>query len=326
MNIMNSMYVKDAATASSMTFLVGELERLDPVVRQPLSSVTYPRDVRIIREGGWYEYLSTFNVNYGISGGVQNLQGGIQNAIARVQADLSKDTVRTSVFQSTLSLKWIDMQFNKMTGRNLQQLLEDGTRLIYDKYLEQAVYFGFPNQGIAGLVNHPSVTASSLAMNAGNTSTQWADKTPQEILDDVNNAINAAWAASEYDNSAIPNHILIPPADFTLIQGTIMSVTGTIANSSVLQYILNNNMATTLGQELKIYPCRQCIGVGAGSTDRMIVYNDNAKFLDFQIPVEIGRIMSMWNPDTASMDTLYAALVGAVRLHYTQPIIYKDGI
>jgi hypothetical protein len=96
------MYVKDAATASSMTFLVGELERLDPVVRQPLSSVTYPRDVRIIREGGWYEYLSTFNVNYGISGGVQNLQGGIQNAIARLQADLSKDTVRTSVFQSTL--------------------------------------------------------------------------------------------------------------------------------------------------------------------------------------------------------------------------------
>jgi hypothetical protein len=105
-----------------------------------------------------------------------------------------------------------------------------------------------------------------------------------------------------------------------------MSVTGTIANSSVLQYILNNNMATTLGQELKIYPCRQCIGTGAGGTDRMIVYNDNAKFLDFQIPVDIGRIMSMWNPGTASMDTLYAALVGAIRLHYTQPIIYKDGI
>ena len=319
MNIMNSMYVKDAATAGGMTFLMGELEKLDPVVRQPLSSVTYPRDVRIIREGGWYEYLSTFNVNYGVSGGVKNLQGGIQNAIARVQADLTKDSVRTSVFQSTLSLKWIDMQFNKMTGRNLQQLLEDGTRLIYDKYLEQAVYFGFPNQGISGLVNHPSVTAC-------NTSTQWADKTPQEILDDVNDAINAAWAASEYDNSAIPNHILIPPSDFSLIQGTIMSVTGTIANSSVLQYILNNNMATTLGQELKIYPCRQCIGTGAGSTDRMIVYNDNAKFLDFQIPVDIGRIMTMWNIETASIDTLYAALVGAVRLHYTQPIIYKDGI
>lgn len=323
---MNNMFVNDAAVAGGMTFLVGELEKLDPVVRQPLSSVTYPRDVRIINEGGWYEYLSNFNVDYGVSGGVKNLQGGIQNAIARVQANLSKDSVKTSVFQSTLSVKWIDMQFNKMTGRNLQQLLEDGTRLVYDKYVEQAVYFGFPDQGIAGLVNHPNVTASSLAMNAGNTSTQWVNKTPQEILDDVNNAINAAWAASEYDNSAIPNHILIPPADFALIQGTIMSVTGTIANSSVLQYILNNNMATTLGQELKIYPCRQCIGVGAGSTDRMIVYNDNMKFLDFQIPVDIGRIMTMWNVNTASIDTLYAALVGAVRLHYTQPIIYKDGI
>ena len=323
---MNRLFMKDSAMANGFTFLMGELEKLDPVIRKPLTSVTYPRDIRIINEGGWYEYLSNFNVNYGISGGINGLKGGIQNAIARIQANLSKDTVKTTVFQSTLSLKWTDMQFNKMTGRNLQQLLEDGTRLAYDKFVEEAVYFGFPDEGKAGLVNHPNVTASSLAMNAGNTSTQWVNKTPQEILDDVNNAINAAWAASEYDNSAIPNHILIPPADFSLIQGTIMSVTGTIANSSVLQYILNNNMATTLGQELKIYPCRQCISAGAGSTDRMIVYNDNAKFLDFQIPVDLGRIMTDWNIETISIDTLYAALVGAVRLHYTQPIIYKDGI
>lgn len=325
---MNNILVKDAALASGMSFLVGELERLDPVVRQPLSSVTYPRDIHIIREGGWYEYLSTFNVDYGISGGVKNQQGGIQNAIARIQANLSKDSVRTTPFQSTLSIKWIDLQMQQMTGRNLQKLLEDGTRLAYDKAIEEAVYFGFPGQSIPGLVNHPAVTHSSLALNAGNTSTKWEDKTPQEILDDVNDAINTAWAAAEYDNSAVPNHILIPPAAFSLIQGTIMAVTGTIANSSVLQYILNNNMATTLGHDLKIYPCRQCIGAGAGTpaTDRMVVYNDNSKFVDFQIPVDLTRAITMWNVQTVSMDTLYAALLGSVRLHYTQPILYKDGI
>lgn len=325
---MNQIYMSDSALSSGMAFLVGQLEKLDPIVRQPLTSVTYPRDIRIIREGGWYEFLSTFNVDYGISGGVKNLQGGIQNEIARVQANLSKDSVRTSLFQSTLSVKWVDLQMQKITGRNLQQMLEDGTRLLYDKYLEQAVYYGFPDQSIAGLVNHPDITHSSLAYNAGNTSTKWEDKTPAEILKDVNDALNAAWAAAEYDNSAVPNHILIPPAAFTQIQGTIMSVTGTIANSSVLQYILNNNMATTLGHELKIYPCRQCIGAGAGTpaTNRMIVYNDNARFLDFQIPVDIGKIMTMWNVQTASIDTLYAALVGAVRFHYTQPVLYKDGI
>ena len=113
---MNGLIVNDATFSGGMTFLVGELEKLAPVVRQPLTSVTYPRDVRIIREGGWYQFLSNFNVNYAISGGVKNLQGGIQNEIARIQANLSKDTVKTSVFQSTLSLKWIDMQFNKMTG------------------------------------------------------------------------------------------------------------------------------------------------------------------------------------------------------------------
>lgn len=323
-----NMMINDAAVASGMSFLVGQLEKLDPVVRQPLSSVTYPRDIQIIKEGGWYEYLSTFNVDYGLSGGINDLQGGIQNAITRIQANLSKDSVRTSLFQSSLSVKWVDLQMQKMTNRNLQQMLEDGTRLAYDKYLEQAVYLGFPGQSIPGLVNHPAVTASSLAYNAGNTSTKWEDKTPQEILDDVNDAINTAWAAAEYDTSAVPNHILIPPHCYSQIQGTIMSVSGTIASASVMQFILQNNLATTLGHELKIYPCRQCLGAGAGSpaTDRMVVYNDAARFVDFQIPVDITRAMSMWNIQTASIDTLYAALVGAVRLHYTQPILYKDGI
>ena len=46
---MNGLIVNDATFSGGMTFLVGELEKLDPVVRQPLTSVTYPRDVRIIR-------------------------------------------------------------------------------------------------------------------------------------------------------------------------------------------------------------------------------------------------------------------------------------
>jgi hypothetical protein len=205
-------------------------------------------------------------------------------------------------------------------------MLEDGTRLLYDRYIDRAVYKGFPDQEIYGLVNHPSVTASNVAMNAGNTSRKWKDKTPQEIMDDINDAIETAWAATEYDDSAVPNHILIPPEQFALLQGTIMSVNGVITNASVLDYIKNNNMANTLGQYLEIYPCRHCIGAGTGSTDRMIVYNHDPRFIDFQIPVSLNRIGSNWNIQNLSFDTIYASLIGAVRPHYTQPILYKDGI
>ena len=319
-------FLNDAAVSSGLAFLQGELERLDPVIRTPLGKSSYARDIKIITGGGWAQQISNYNVTYGIGGGILNLQGGIQNEIARIQANLSKDSIKTSLFQSAFSVKYVDLQFNKMTGRDIESMLEDGTRLLYDRYIDKAVYKGFPDQDIYGLVNHPSVTASNVAMNAGNTSRKWEDKTPQEIMNDINDAIETAWAATEYDDSAVPNHILIPPEQFALLQGTIMSVNGVITNASVLDYIKNNNMANTLGQYLEIYPCRHCIGAGTGGTDRMIVYNHDPRFIDFQIPVSLNRIGSDWNVQNLSFDTVYMSLVGSVRTHYTQPILYKDGI
>lgn len=321
-------FVNDAPNSNAFTFLQGELEKLDPIVREPLGKTNYNRDIKIINGGGWYERLSTYNVEYGMSAGIMNLQGGIQNQIARIQANLSKDSVKTSLFQSALSVKWVDLQFNKTTGKDLERMLEEGTRLLYDRYLDRAVYKGFPDQDIFGLLNNPNVTATNVAMNAGNTSRKWEDKTPQEIMNDINDAIETAWAATEYDDSAVPNHILIPPEQFALLQGTIMSVNGVITNASVLDYIKNNNMARSLGQDLRIYPSRHCIGAGVGTpaTDRMVVYNDNPRFIDFQIPVALQRMGSGWNVQTVSIDTLYVSLIGSTRMHYTQPILYKDGI
>ena len=319
-------FLNDAAVSSGLTFLQGELERLDPVIRTPLGKSSYARDIKIITGGGWVQQISNYNVNYGIGGGIMNLQGGIQNEIARIQADLSKDSIKTSLFQSAFSVKYIDLQFNKLTGRDIESMLEDGTRLLYDRYIDRAVYKGFPDQEIYGLVNHPSVTASNVAMNAGNTSRKWKDKTPQEIMDDINDAIETAWAATEYDDSAVPNHILIPPEQFALLQGTIMSVNGVITNASVLDYIKNNNMANTLGQYLEIYPCRHCIGAGTDSKDRMVVYKNDSQFVDFQIPIELFPSMTGVNTEDWTYDTLYQALLGAVRVHYPMAMAYKDGI
>lgn len=324
---MNKVMVADSAISSGMAFLVGELEKLDPVIRQPLGDVSYARDVRIkTGDGGWYERLSTYNVEYGVSGGIKNLQGGVQNAIARIQANLSKDSIKTNLFQSSLSVKWVDLQMQKMTGRDLEKMLEDGTRLVYDRYLEQAVYKGFPDQEVYGLFNNPNIVASAVAQNAGGTSTQWRDKTPQEIIKDIDDAIVASWTASEYDVSAIPNHILISPSNFSLLNSTAMVVDGVGVNCSILNYLLNNNMAKANGVDLKIYPCRHCIGAGTNGAERMVVYNDNPRFVDFQIPVALQRAMTAWNVNTVSMDTLYVSLVGSTRIHYNQPFLYKDGI
>ena len=60
--------VWDTAVSSGMAYLTGELEKMDPKVREPLTSVTWQRDIVAKTGGGWVEYTSTFDVDYATSG------------------------------------------------------------------------------------------------------------------------------------------------------------------------------------------------------------------------------------------------------------------
>lgn len=70
--------------------------------------------------------------------------------------------------------------------------------------------------------------------------TEWEKKTVDEILWDINKALTEAWAASEYDDSAMANHILLPPDRYSYIASTRI---GTSGDESILSYVLKNNIA-----------------------------------------------------------------------------------
>ena len=72
-----------AAIQSGNAFLTSELEKRDPLIRKPLTSVTYPRDIPIEVGGGWVDYVSAMSVAYGMAGGsgASAVNGGGSNGI-----------------------------------------------------------------------------------------------------------------------------------------------------------------------------------------------------------------------------------------------------
>ena len=44
---MDAMTFDASAVSSGLAFLVSELEKMDPLLREPLTSTTYPRDINI---------------------------------------------------------------------------------------------------------------------------------------------------------------------------------------------------------------------------------------------------------------------------------------
>lgn len=322
---MDAMTFDASAVSSGLAFLVSELEKMDPLLREPLTSTTYPRDISIESGGGWVEATSAFNVEYGVTGGQADGVGGVQNNIRRIQADFSKDLYKVMPYEVAMSVKIQDQLRGAVTGRSIEQVYDDGIRLDFDKYMDINTYLGQSRYGTTGLVNDPNITAVSVAQGAS-AKTAWKDKTPEEILLDINSAILDAWAAAQYDNSAIPNHILIDPANFAYLNMTPLTVAGVQGGISIMKYLMENNIATQKGVDLFIGECRFCEKAGAGSTNRLVAYRNEKRFVGMDVPVPMSRVMTQPNIDTASYDSLYMANVGQVKIHYYEPFIYRDGI
>lgn len=312
-----------AGIATGMAFLEGELEKRDPKIREPLTSVTWPRDIVAETGGGWVDFTSTMNVDYATSGGNDGaLVAGATDVISTVQANVNKDIYKVFTWAQAMKIPFVDSQKFQSIGRSIDSILDRGIRLNYNKSIDQLVYKGFTNVGITGLINNSSVVRSDATPGAAGTAT-WATKTVDEILWDINKALVEAWAASEYDESAIANHILLPPAKYAYIQSTRI---GTSGDESILSYILKNNLAVNQGKTLEIVPCRWCTGAGTGQTDRMMVYVNDKDFVYFDLPVPLTRAMTQPVALQFAYITIFAAQMGEVKFLYNQPARYVDGI
>jgi len=312
-----------AGIGQGMAFLNGELEKRDTKLNEPLTSITWDRDITPKFGGGWVETTSNLFVDYATTGGNGNgLIRGQSNDIPVIQANTSKDIYRVFPWSNVLSVPFIDQQKMQGIGRSLDNLLDNGIRLNYNKSIDYMVYYGIEEEKVYGLVNNPNVTATTVDSGAA-TSKLWANKTADEILDDVNTVLADAWGNAQYDVSGMPNQLLIPPTQFTIINSRKVSDAG---NVSILNYLLENNIAKANGIDLAIVPCRQCIGAGTSSTDRMVAYvNDDSKIL-IDIPVPLQRVMTQPSVKDMAYLTSYAANIGVVKCLYYQCIMYADGI
>ena len=307
-----------AGIASGQAFLVSELEKRDMLVRTPLTSYTYTRDIPIRVGGGWAEYTSAMDVGYGLTGGSGDglIQSASTDGIPLVQANFGKNLYKTHVISAGTRVFWVDMQRGNLTGRNIDTLLRDGLRLAYDKHMDENVYAGFARYGTTGLLNDPDVTIGAATGN-------FSALTPDQILADINNAILTAWAAAGYDLDAVPNHIIMPYAQYNYIATTRI---GQLAEKTILTFLLENNVAKNYGVDLFIGATAWCAGAGAGGTDRMVTYCNKERFVAIDELVPLTRAMTTPNAERFSYDTAYAGNISETEIFYRETIRYVDGV
>lgn len=320
----------DAAQQSSgLAFLVGELEKRDPTLLEPLTSITWARDIEAVTGGGYVDFVSNYYVDYATIGANQfGIVAGNTTQIPIIQANISKDTFPVYTFANIIRIPFLDQQKMSQIGRSLDQIYDEGLRLNHDKTLDQNTYLGFSEFGTYGILNHPSVTSGMVATGASTYKT-WANKTPTEILSDVNTLATAIWAAGQYSPDALPNHVLIPPAAYGYISTTPISAAGTM---SIMTYLMENNICKQQGRELRFFPCRQTLGIGTplttggAATNRMAMYIREKRFVDFDMPVPLTRALTQPSVEQMAFLTGYISLHSILKIKYFQTIQFADGL
>lgn len=312
-----------AAVATGGAFLASELEKINPKILEPLTSVTYQEDMPFNEGGGWVDFTSNFFVDYGTTANDEDaIIGTNTNDIPVSQANVSKDVFKVWTFSEALKYSYFDMQKSNQVGRDIKKLMDGGLRLNYNKLMDKNTYNGITKLGTYGLVNNPSVSSELAANNAAGSSKLWKDKTGQEILDDVNALAARIFEACEYDPSGIPNHLLIPVEAMIYISRP-MTIAGC---NSILEYIKENYFGVQYGVELVIKGRRWCTGAGASDSNRMVMYRYDENRIVTDITVPLMPIMTQWVATQVSYITPYVSQVGQVKFLYLQTIGYTDGI
>lgn len=322
----------DQATIDSAgAFLVGELERLDPMIHEPLVDMTWDRDIDLRTdvtmgdESSSYT-TSTFASTGGPSSSGISWAGKESTTLPRINVDIDKKVNPLTLWTETVSYTITELLSAQQLGRPIDSQMLAGLNLKHQMDVDQMVYVGDPSISATGLINAALVgNTGNVAAGAAN-SLPWITKTPDEITADFNELLVSVWAATGY--KAPPKNVLIAPNPFGYIATTKVSEAG---NVSILDYVKQNNVFTAQKNiDLEIYPVKWLDkanlngpGGAAATYDRMVAYTRYEPYVRYpMVPLQSmqPQYRGIW------IDVPYYGRLGRVETVYPETIGWRDGI
>lgn len=315
---------------STLAYYVNQLENLDKRLYEPLTSVSWGRDIQL-RSGITMSDESTSFIRsaYAAPGSLSNpaaaSSGGNipwinaeTTAIPGISINGQKITLPLRLAAREVAYTSVELERSQKTGQPIDTQKVNALNLTYQANIDQLVYIGAAEVSTTGLLNNSSITSSLVAAGASG-STQWVNKTADEILADVNALLEATWLAAAY--AVCPSKLLLPPLQFSYIVSQKVSSAG---NISILEFLKLNCIATTInGRALDIQPVKWLPGLGSGSTDRMVAYtNDEMRVRYPMVPIRRETAYYMGIRFIAP----YLWALGEIEFVYPECVQYADGI
>ena len=305
----------DAETISATgAFLVGELERLDARVYEPIADFTYGRDidlrddVTIADEVSSFiqsEYMGGFG---GTGAGKKSFIKGPDSTPARVSVSLKKVATPLTLWGMEVAYTIFELQKAMQAGRPIDVQKHSAMRMKHQLDIDTQVYVGDDEVGVKGLLNSDQVTHENVGT--------WIDSTDvKTVIGYFNNILEKAWKATQYNR--IPKNLLVPPAIF----GKLVSTQLTNTEMNLLRYVEANNLSVANGGTLTIRPVRWLADTSLFSTPRIVAYTKAVDVVRFPL-VPIASLPVQYRNFEQAVP--YFAALGGVEFVRPEMVYYAD--
>ena len=162
----------DSATFDSTgSFLVGELERLDQTLHEPLYDITWTRDIDLREDVGIADEFSSYTLStFAAAGGTQskgkNWIGKNSNVIPGVALDIKKTSKPLTPWGHEVGYTILELLSAQQVGRPVDAQKHAGMAIKYQMDIDEMVYIGDTELEEFGLLNSDKVSLAIVALGS----------------------------------------------------------------------------------------------------------------------------------------------------------------
>jgi len=262
---------------SGLAFLVSQLTYIEKTLyEQQYQEIIYDKLIPVTTEAG--EWATSITYYYMSGTAIAEFIGS--KALDIPIAEVGSDGVTVPVVYGATGYQYTHEEIRQAIylNRPLPQMKANNARRAYEELTHRTAMIGDIKRKLLGFVNNPNVN-SSVVVDPG-SGTEWVNKTPDQILTDINNGMGSIFVDSLQIERA--DTLLLPTAQWNHISGTPRSPNSDL---TILRWVINNSPYLT--SDANVIPVAELAGAGVGNTNRMIAYKKDIGKLKMHIPLPL---------------------------------------
>ncbi len=318
---MNNLLNMADAQQRSMNFLISQQSIIEPTVYAiKYQEIQYPGLIPVDTSAPeWINSVTYFSMD-----GVGRAEWFSGKAHDMPNVELTREKFETGVHMAGIGYGYDLEELGKaqLLGMNLTSDKANLARRISEEKIDLVAFSGDTTKGLTGLVNASTPTATQAPADGTGSSRAFADKTPDQILRDINSELIGGFTTTL--GAIVADTILMP---YSVLLALASRRIDSVNQTTIIEWIMKNNAYTlTTGGALTIRGIWGHLDTaGTGASKRMVTYKRSPDVLKMHIPMPF-RFFPAWQTGPMRFDVPGVFRLGGVDIKQSKGIRYLDNI